>query len=114
MAFQKLARVEEIPPGRTKFLYVEKQPVLLANYAGRIYAVFGLCPHQNNPLEGATMWGSLIDCPFHHYQYDVTTGENFFPRNVYPKDYKRLEAQLRPLKTYAVELRDGEVWVNLE
>ena len=74
--------MEEIPPGRTKFLHVEKQPVLLANYAGRIYAVFGLCPHQNNPLEGATMWDKLIDCPFHHYQYDVTTGENFFPRNV--------------------------------
>jgi hypothetical protein len=56
----------------------------------------------------------LFDCPFHHFQYDVTTGENFFPRNVYPKDYKRLEAQLRPLRTYAVELRDGEVWVDLE
>jgi hypothetical protein len=35
------------------------------------------------------------------------------PRNVYPKDYKRLDAQLRPLATYAAELRDGEVWVDL-
>jgi hypothetical protein len=32
-------------------------------------------------------------------------GENHFPRNVYPKNYKRLEAQVGPLKTYAVELR---------
>jgi 3-phenylpropionate/trans-cinnamate dioxygenase ferredoxin subunit len=114
VAFQKLAREEEIPPGQTKFLQVGKQPVVLANYGGRIYAVFGLCPHQNNPLEGTMMWDKLIDCPFHHFQYDVTTGENFFPRNVYPKDCKRLEAQLRPLRTYAVELREGEVWVNLE
>jgi 3-phenylpropionate/trans-cinnamate dioxygenase ferredoxin subunit len=59
------------------------------------------------------MWDNLIDCPFHHFQYDVT-GENYFPKNVYPKDYKRLEAQLRPLKIYAVELRNGEVWVDLE
>jgi nitrite reductase/ring-hydroxylating ferredoxin subunit len=48
------------------------------------------------------------------FQYDVKTGENYFPRNVYPKDYKRLEAQVGPLKTYEVKLRDGEVWVNLE
>jgi hypothetical protein len=44
----------------------------------------------------------------------VDSTSNFFPRNVYPKDYKRLEAQLRPLKTDAVELMDGEVWVDLE
>jgi nitrite reductase/ring-hydroxylating ferredoxin subunit len=113
VAFQKVARVEEIPPGRTKFLHVGKQPVILANFQGRIYALFGLCPHQNNPLEGATMWDNLIDCPFHHFQYDVTTGENHYPRNVYPKDYTRLEAQLRPIATYAVELREGEVWVDL-
>jgi len=45
---------------------------------------------------------------------DVTTGENYFPKNVYPKDYKRLEAQVQPLKTYAVELRNEEVWVDLK
>lgn len=110
----KLARVEDIPPGQTKFLHARGRPVILANFEGRIYATFGLCPHRNNPLEGATMWHNLIDCPFHHFQYDVTTGENYFPKNVYPEDYKRLEAQLRPLKTYAVELRDGDVWVDLE
>jgi nitrite reductase/ring-hydroxylating ferredoxin subunit len=114
VAFQKVARVEEIPPGRTKFLHVGDRPVILANFEGRIYAAFGRCPHQNNPLDGATMWDHLIDCPFHHFQYDVRTGENYFPRNVYPKDYQRLEAQLRPLATYRVEVRDGDVWVDLE
>jgi 3-phenylpropionate/trans-cinnamate dioxygenase ferredoxin subunit len=114
VAFVKLARVEDIPPGQTKFLHVDGKPVILANFEGRIYATFGLCPHQNNPLEGATMLDNLIDCPFHHFQYDVTTGKNYFPKNVYPKDCNRLEAQVRPLKTYAVELRDGEVWVDLE
>ena len=114
MPFVKVARAEDIPPRRTKFLHVGGKPVILANFSGRIYATFGLCPHQNNPLEGATMWDNLIDCPFHHFQYDVTTGENHFPGNVYPKDDERLLAQLRPLKTYSVELRNGEVWVDLE
>jgi nitrite reductase/ring-hydroxylating ferredoxin subunit len=114
VAFQKVARVDDVPPGRTHFVCVGNNPLILANYESRIYASFGLCPHQNNPLEGAVLWDNLIDCPFHHFQYDIRTGENYFPKNVYPKDYKRLESQLRPLRTYPVEVRDGEIWVDLE
>ena len=114
MGFQKLARAEDIPPGQTKFLCVGEAPVILANWAGQIYALCGLCPHRSNPLEGATMWDHLLDCPWHHFQYDVRTGENYFPKNVYPMDYPRLLEQLRPLKTYPVQLKDGDVWVDLE
>jgi 3-phenylpropionate/trans-cinnamate dioxygenase ferredoxin subunit len=113
MAFQKLASLDEVPAGRTKFVCVDDMPVILANWEGRIYDLYGLCPHQNNPLEGAILWDDLIDCPYHHFQYDVQTGKNYFPENVYPKDYSKLQEQLRPLRTYPVELRDGEVWVDL-
>ncbi len=114
MAFQKLARVEEVPPGQTKFLCVGETPVILANCSGRIYALYGLCPHRDNPLQGATLWDHLLDCPWHHFQYDVRTGENHFPKNVYPQDYPRLAEQLRSLKTYPVRIEDGDVWVDLE
>ena len=86
MAFRKLARAENIPPGKTRFLCADDSPVVLANWEGRIYALYGRCPHQNNPLEGATMWDNLINCPFHHFQYDVRTGENHYPKNVYPEE----------------------------
>src|SRR5437867_10096764 len=59
-------------------------------------------PHENNPLKGA----------FHHFKYDVKSGRNYFPQNVYPKDCPMLQEQLKPLKTYPVEVRDIEVWVG--
>ncbi len=96
MAFQKLARAEEIPPGETLFLRVGETPVILANWAGRIYAFLGICPHRHNPLEGARMWDHLLTCPWHQFQYDVRTGENHYPRDVYPADYPRLREQLDP------------------
>lgn len=114
MAFVKLLRAEAIPHGRTRFVCSGETPIILANYQGRIHALHGLCPHKNNPLEGAVLWDNLLDCPFHHFQFDVRTGENYFPRNVYPKDMPHLEEQVRPLRTYAVEVRDGDVWVDLE
>ena len=94
MPLIKLARVEELPPGQTKFFPLESGPVLLANF------------------KGAVLWGPLIDCPWHHFQFDCHTGQNHFPANVYPKGlpYKK---QLAPLKRYAVEIRDGEVWVDI-
>ena len=113
MAFQQVARADEVPPGQTKFVCVAGRPILLANFEGRVYALDGLCPHRLNPLEGATMWDYLIDCPYHHFQYDVRTGENFFPKNVYPTDVPRLQEQVRPLAVYPVKVEDGVVWVDI-
>jgi 3-phenylpropionate/trans-cinnamate dioxygenase ferredoxin subunit len=114
LPLEKLARVEDIPEGRTKFVCVRGEPVLVANWQGRFYALHGICPHKGNPLAGAILWDNLIDCPYHHFQYDVVTGENFYPKNVYPKDYAKLQEQLRPIRTYRVEVRDGEILGDVE
>lgn len=114
MAFRRAGRVDEVPPGRTKYCTVAGKPVLLANWAGHVFATEGLCPHRRNPLEGARIWEWLVDCPWHHFQYDVRTGENHYPGNVYPADVPALQRQLHPLKTYAVELRGPEIWVDVD
>ena len=49
-----------------------------------------------------------------HFQYDLLSGENHFPQNVYPQDIPALRAQLRPLRKYPLEVRNGDIWVNLE
>jgi nitrite reductase/ring-hydroxylating ferredoxin subunit len=93
---------------------VEGRPLILANYAGSIYALSGICNHQQKPLDGARLWDHLLDCPWRHFQYDVTTGVNWFPKNVYPEDVPGLQDQVSPLQTYNVEVREGVIWVNLE
>ena len=114
MAFVRVARADEIPPGHTAFFHVDSTPLLIANVGGEFFALHGLCPHRDNLLEGACVFGYLLDCPWHHFEYDVRTGENHYPRNVYPSDMPQLAQQLRPIRTYRVEVRQGEVWVNLE
>jgi nitrite reductase/ring-hydroxylating ferredoxin subunit len=107
-------RVEDIPPGHTRFFCFDGKPVLVANRSGEFFALHGMCPHRGHSLEGAQLWDHLIDCPWHHFEYDVRTGENYFPKNVYPSDYPELQKQLRPLPTYRVELKDSEIWVEVE
>jgi nitrite reductase/ring-hydroxylating ferredoxin subunit len=69
LPFYKAGRVDEIPPG-----HMEGKPLVLAHWAGRFFALEGLCPHRQNPLEGAVLWDHLLDCPWHHFQYDIWTG----------------------------------------
>ncbi len=110
MAFRRVARADEIPPGETRYYEVDGVPVVLAHWNGRFFALAGICPHQNLPLDGARLWDRLLTCPWHNYQYDITTGENYFPKRVYPAD---LEDRARPLAAYAVERRGDELWVDL-
>jgi 3-phenylpropionate/trans-cinnamate dioxygenase ferredoxin component len=114
VAFQKLLRVDDVPPGRTAFVCPGGRPVVLANYQGSIHALRGTCAHKGFPLQGAVLWDHLIDCPYHHFQYDIRTGENHFPRNVYPKDIPRLQEQLRPLPVYPVKIEEEWIWVDLD
>jgi 3-phenylpropionate/trans-cinnamate dioxygenase ferredoxin component len=96
----------------TKFVCIDARPVIMANYAGCVYALNGICNHQYKPLERAQLWDRLLlNCLWHHFQYDVRTGENHFPRNVDPEDLPGLREQVKPLDSYPVE---GEIWVNLE
>ena len=71
---------------------------MLAHWAGRFFALEGLCPHRQNPLEGAVHWDHLLD-PGIIFNTIFGRGENYFPKNVYP-NYAKLEEQLRPLRTF--------------
>lgn len=108
------ARVEEIPPGQTRMVYVGELLILLVNDQGIFYALQGLCRHQNLPLAGGKVWQGVLDCPWHHFQYDIRTGENLYPKKVYPLNaLPQLHQQVCPLRTYSVRVVDGEVQVEV-
>lgn len=61
---------------------------------GTVAACSTVCPHEAADLAGGTIYMDAVDCPRHHYLYDLRTGENRYPRNVFPVD---LAARLIPL-----------------
>jgi 3-phenylpropionate/trans-cinnamate dioxygenase ferredoxin component len=75
---------------------------------GTVAAASTVCPHQGEDLSGGMSYMGAIDCPRHHYLYDLRTGENRYPREVFPAD---LAAGLKPLPLYAVKEEDGWIWV---
>ena len=85
--------------------------VLLARLEdGALAATSVVCPHQAADLSRGRIYMGAIDCPRHHYLYDLRTGRNRYPCDVYPAD---LAAGLAPLRTYPVREKDGWIWVGI-
>jgi len=73
--FVKVATLSDLPPGTAKAVEVGGNPVALYNVGGTVYATTNTCPHRGGPLGEGDLNESTITCPWHGFQYDVTTGK---------------------------------------
>jgi len=75
MAFARAAKTNEITPGTIREFQVEGKAIALANVGGKYYAINNTCLHRGGPLGQGVMDGNVVTCPWHGWQYDVTTGK---------------------------------------
>jgi nitrite reductase/ring-hydroxylating ferredoxin subunit len=112
--FTRVCEASEIAPSTCREFEVGRRRVLICEYLGGYYAHSTLCPHRGNPLDGALLWDGAIDCPWHHYTFDVVTGENRYPARYYPEEILSNFAEtVRPLRTFPLERRGGDLYVAL-
>jgi 3-phenylpropionate/trans-cinnamate dioxygenase ferredoxin subunit len=97
----RVAAEADVPPGELKGVMVATQPVVLANVDGDVYALEDQCSHQEFPLSDGELDGSDVLCIHHGARFDACSGRN-----------KALPA-IRPVKSFPVEIRDGEIYVEV-
>lgn len=73
--FQLVAKVEEVPPGRSKVVQVNERPIALFNVEGTFYAIYNSCPHEGGPLGEGHLKGCVVSCPWHDLAFDVRNGQ---------------------------------------
>jgi len=76
MAFVKVASTADIAPGTAKCVEAGGKQIAVFNVAGAFHAIDNLCLHRGGPLAEGEIDGTLVTCPWHGWQYDVTTGKN--------------------------------------
>ena len=74
--WHKVAVASEIPPGSSREIVVGGRIVALFNIDGRFHAIDGICAHQGGPLAKGAINGCVVTCPWHGWQYDVTSGHH--------------------------------------
>lgn len=108
--YERVARSDEV--ARPGFVRREAhgRPVLLVRLSDGSPVAFGhICPHQGLELDEGVLWEDEVDCPHHHYTYDPRTGENLYPKRVFPA---RRAAGVRGIPVFETREEDGWVWVG--
>jgi nitrite reductase/ring-hydroxylating ferredoxin subunit len=100
MGFVRAAKTSDIAPGTIHEAQVAGTLVALARVGDKFHAISNICLHRGGPLGQGVMDGAVVTCPWHGWQYDVTTG-------------KVSQNQTIGVACYPVEIRGDEVFVDL-
>lgn len=65
----------ELSAGNARTADVGNMQLAVFNVDGKFYALENSCPHQGGPLAEGFVEGKCVTCPWHGWEFDVTTGE---------------------------------------
>lgn len=100
MAFVEVAGAGDLKPGQGKVVSANGIEIALFNVDGTFYAIENTCPHRGGPLGEGMIDGNNVICPWHGWQFDVTTGKSpFMPVGV---------------KTFEVKVEGEDIFVNVD
>ena len=70
-----VCRSEELPEGEVRQLRARGKEIAVGRVVGgQLFAVGGRCTHLRARLGKGTLRGTLLECPWHGTQFDVTDG----------------------------------------
>jgi len=100
MAFVRAVAASEIAVGGVREVDVNGKALAIANVGGQFHAIDNTCLHRGGPLGEGLLEGTIVTCPWHGWQYDVTTGKVSQNPSV-------------GVACYPVEIRGADVFVDL-
>ena len=98
--FTRVASLPEVVEGKPKAVRVKGHSVALFNVGGRIYATDNQCPHMGYPLTRGAIRDGVLTCDWHGWSFDLEGGGCFV-------------GGCDDLATFPVDIRDGEIWLDL-
>lgn len=91
-AYVSVAKVGEVPPGKTMLVDVAGTSILLCHTKERIFAVINKCSHADEKLDCGRMKSGWIACPVHGARFNLETGAPMNP------------PATQPIETFAVRI----------
>jgi nitrite reductase/ring-hydroxylating ferredoxin subunit len=98
--YVRAASLENVQAAGCMAVRVNGHTLALAAHNGTVYAVDNRCPHMGFPLHRGSVHDGILTCHWHHARFDLASGGTF---DQFADD----------VPSFPVEIRDGEVWVDL-
>jgi 3-phenylpropionate/trans-cinnamate dioxygenase ferredoxin subunit len=112
--FIEVAKVEELKNGAMKAVIAAGRKILLARVGDKYYAVDGRCPHMEGDLSQGKLEGTVVTCPRHGSQFDVSNGRvvRWLKGGLMSKVSRALKMS-KDLTVYNVKIEDEKVLVEI-
>jgi len=98
--FVSVARFEELQGKGSITVHPNGKTLVLFLYSDKVYALDNRCPHMGFPLDKGSVEDGILSCHWHHARFDLASGGAF---DLWADD----------IDSFPVELRDGEIYVDL-
>lgn len=96
-----IAALSAVPEGEARGFEVEGEEIVLCNVDGEIYALQGMCTHEDLPLDGGEVEDGVLTCEWHGAAFDVCSGA------------ARTLPATRALRTFETRVEGGRIHVVL-
>lgn len=112
--FTEVAKIDELKSGAMKAANVAGRQILLARVGDKYYAVDNVCTHMEGNLSQGKLEGTVVTCPVHGSQFDITNGRvlRWLETGQTSKEGKSVKPA-KDLTVYSVKVEDGRVLVKV-
>ena len=112
--FTELSKIDELKDGTMREVNVAGRQILLARVGDNYYAVDNLCPHMKGNLSQGKLEGTVVTCPIHGSQFDISNGQvvRWLRGGLMSKVGKALKLS-KDLAVYNVKVEDSSILVEI-
>lgn len=111
--FTEVTKIEELKSGTMKTVIAEGHEILLVRVGDKYYVTDNRCPHMKGDLSQGKLEGTVVTCPVHGSQFDISNGQ--VVRWLKGGLMSKLGSALKMSKTltvYNIKVEDGKVLVE--
>lgn len=100
MANLDLVDAATIVPGQSAEVVADGKIFAVYNVDGVFHVIDGICPHAGGPLGKGTLRGNIVTCPWHGWQFNVSSGQHCLNQRICQT-------------AYAVRIENGRVIIDM-
>jgi 3-phenylpropionate/trans-cinnamate dioxygenase ferredoxin subunit len=114
--FVEAANRQDLKSGEMKAVKAAGKEILLARVGDTFYATQSRCPHMGGSLTMGTLEKTIVTCPRHRSQFDLTDGKilTWTDWTGMKLTLAKMFKSPRPLKTYKVRVDGDKIMVALD
>ncbi len=99
----RVCAAEDVAKGTAISAEVDGIPVAIVHTEdGTFHAIYDECSHAEVPLSEGEVEGCTLECWLHGSRFDLRTGEPTGP------------PATEPVPVYPVEIRDGDIYIDID